>query len=80
MAFIPVHIVANLILNNRPSGPSAFTGGVVLASVGPTAPKNNSVHRNVILRNSPDLFSDGTGSGNDLNHNVCVTSQPAGLC
>ena len=35
---------------------------------------------NVVLHNDPDLFWDGSGSGNRFRHNRCRTSDPAGLC
>ena len=45
-----------------------------------TAPADNQVHGNRILRNDPDVFWDGTGSGNSFRGNLCQTSTPAGLC
>jgi hypothetical protein len=74
-------VVHNLITRNRPSGPTAFSGGVVVVTdfLG-TAPKDNLVARNILRRNKPDLFWDGTGSGNLFRHNICTSSDPAGLC
>jgi hypothetical protein len=45
-----------------------------------TAPVNNLVQSNILWRNQPDLFWDGSGSGNVFRGNVCRTSDPAGLC
>lgn len=74
----------NAIVGNVPSGPTAFQGGVVVASFGdptaPAVPTNNRVRRNLIVRNDPDLFWDGTGTGNVLQPNACNTSQPPDLC
>ena len=74
-------ISANLITDNAPSGPTAFSGGVaVVTDFLGTAPLNNLVQGNVLLRNQPDLFWDGSGSGNVFRGNACRTSDPAGLC
>ena len=78
-----VQINGNLITGNAPSADTKFSGGVVVAS-GPgdpaTAPADNQVHGNRILHNHPDVFWDGTGSGNSFRGNLCQTSTPAGLC
>jgi hypothetical protein len=71
----------NDILDNTPTGPSAYTGGVVVAEgLGGTPPTDNQVTHNTILRNKPDIFWDETGTGNVFADNVCETSQPPGLC
>jgi nitrous oxidase accessory protein NosD len=76
-----VSLSGNLITGNVPSGESAFSGGVVVTTgIGGTPPTGNQVHGNVILHNQPDLFWDGTGTGNDFKGNVCQTSTPPGLC
>jgi parallel beta-helix repeat protein len=76
-----VNITGNLITGNVPSGETAFSGGVVIASgVGGTPPSGNQVHGNTILHNQPDLFWDGTGTGNAFQGNRCESSVPAGLC
>ena len=76
-----VSLTGNTITGNRPSGPSAFKGGVVLVrGSGGTAPKDNSVIGNTILHNSPDVFWDKSGSGNRFVGNHCNTSKPGGLC
>jgi hypothetical protein len=76
-----VKIRGNLVLKNVPSGPPALSGGVVLVrGIEGTAPKNNSVVGNVILRNHPDIFWDRSGSGNRFVGNLCNTSVPTRLC
>jgi len=76
-------VTGNLITGNEPSAVTEFSGGIVVAS-GPgnpaTAPADNRVHGNRILRNDPDLSWDQTGSGNSFNGNLCQTSTPPGLC
>jgi nitrous oxidase accessory protein NosD len=78
-----VKINGNLITGNVPSAETQFSGGVVVIS-GPgdpgTAPASNRVHGNRILHNDPDVFWDGTGSGNSFGGNACRTGTPAGLC
>ena len=76
-----MNIQKNWIVDNGPSGPVDFTGGVVLISGDRTAPHGNSLRRNVIVTNDfNDIFSDGTGSGNVLEPNFCQTSRRPGLC
>jgi len=75
-----VKIKHNLITNNVPSGDTAFTGGVVVVSGDVTAPQDNVVKQNMIVKNVNDLFWDGTGAGNVFERNVCQTSVPGGLC
>ena len=76
-----VQIEGNEIFGNVPSGPTAFHGGVVVVrGFGGTAPRNNSVVGNEILRNRPDIYWDESGSGNRFVGNECRTSRPEGLC
>lgn len=75
-----MNIRNNWIVDNVPSGPVDFSGGVVVVQGGPTAPHGNTVRQNVIVANGIDIFSDGSGSGNVLEPNFCQTSEPAGLC
>ena len=76
-----MEIKSNHIVHNVPSGPTAFSGGVVLTKgFGGTPPTNNTVISNTILRNKPDIFWDKSGSGNRLKPNDCKTSKPGGLC
>ncbi len=76
-----VKILGNAILDNQPTGPSIASGGVVVATgMGGTAPLNNRVQGNVIVRNATDIVWDGTGTGNILRPNRCRTSDPSGLC
>ena len=73
----------NTVWANQPGGPTAFSFGIgVLSSenFGGTTANNNKVRNNVAYQNDPDLFWDGTGSGNAFNNNQCNTSVPPGLC
>jgi parallel beta-helix repeat protein len=73
----------NLITGNVPSGDVLFSGGVVVVdagSPGANPPSGNVVQGNVILRNEPDIFWDGSGEGNVFRANLCETSVPDGLC
>ena len=69
-------VVANRIVGNRPTGESAFVGGVVIAQ----ETSGSLVKHNVVLHNDPDLSWDETGTGNVVRHNICATSVPGGLC
>jgi nitrous oxidase accessory protein NosD len=74
-------VTGNRITGNVPSGPTAFSGGVaVVTDFLGAPPQNNLVQGNIVLGNQPDLFWDGSGSGNLFRHNLCRTSDPAGLC
>ena len=79
-----VEVKANNLSGNIPSGPTAVSGGVVVAtdpfSFGTTKPKNNSVIGNNFGRNKPDIYYDGSGSGNAFGPNNCDTSVPGRLC
>ena len=76
-----VTLTGNLITGNVPSADTAFQGGVVVTTgLGGTPPTNNHVHGNTILNNEPDLFWDGSGTGNAFQGNRCQTSSQAGLC
>jgi parallel beta-helix repeat protein len=77
-----MEIQGNHIVHNVPSGPTAFSGGVVVSKgfKGGTAPTNNTITGNTILRNKPDIFWDKSGSGNRLKPNNCKTSKPGSLC
>jgi parallel beta-helix repeat protein len=75
---------ANHFWGNVPSGPTRISGGVVVAVDpyfgGTTKPKNNSVIGNHFGRNKPDIFYDGSGTGNSFRANDCDTSVPSRLC
>jgi parallel beta-helix repeat protein len=78
-------VVGNIVADNRPTGPSFIKGGIVVASSvrqggGGNNPVGNRVERNRLHDNQPDLFYDGSGSGNVFIHNSCETSVPDGLC
>jgi hypothetical protein len=40
----------------------------------------SAVAGNVVLGNQPDLFWDGSGTGNVFHRNRCRTSDPTDLC
>ncbi|MGN6377493.1 MAG: right-handed parallel beta-helix repeat-containing protein [Gaiellales bacterium] len=77
-------LLSNRANDNRPSGPSVFSGGIVVASsviAGGADPTNDQVRRNHAHGNSPlDVLYDGTGSGNTFAGNDCGTSSPALIC
>jgi hypothetical protein len=76
-------VIENLVTGNVASGPSVATGGIAVfstAALGGTDPVGNLIKRNRLAGNEPDLFYDGTGSGNVFVKNKCETSTPAGLC
>ncbi len=85
-----VRVTRNLVVGNRPSEPSEYAGGIVLADstvfadattdVGGALPSDNVVSRNVALLNEPDIRWDGTGSGNRFKRNLCATSLPGWIC
>jgi parallel beta-helix repeat protein len=76
-----VEISGNHILHNVPSGPTDFSGGVVVVrGFGRTPPTDNSLISNTILNNRPDIFWDKSGSDNRFVGNHCKTSKPGGLC
>jgi hypothetical protein len=73
-------VTGNVITNNVASGDSAFSGGVVVVDFGDGVepPFGNRVSGNVILHHQPDIFWDGSGTGNVFAHNLCQTSEPSG--
>ena len=76
-------VVHNQITRNLRTGPrTAFPNGgvVVVTDFMGTEPKDNRVVGNAVRHNDPDLFWDGSGSGNVFRRNTCKTSDPAGLC
>jgi parallel beta-helix repeat protein len=76
-----MEIKSNHIIHNVPSGPTEFSGGVMVVSgFEGTPPTNNTITGNTILRNKPDIFWDKSGSGNRLKPNNCKTSKPGRLC
>jgi hypothetical protein len=77
-----VTLSTNVVTRNRPSGTTAFQGGVVIANQGPgsTNPMNNKVRNNTLHNNDPDINWDGSGTGNFFSGNSCNTSQPKGYC
>ena len=84
-----MEVTGNHFSGNIPSGPTAVSGGVVVSTnpyfrgrpfAGTAKPKNNSVIGNHFGRNRPDIFWDGSGSGNRFVGNLCDTSVPTRLC
>jgi parallel beta-helix repeat protein len=79
-----MEVTGNHLSGNVPSGPTAFSGGVVVSTdpfFGESAKlRNNSVIGNHFGRNKPDIFWDESGSGNRFVGNLCDTSVPSSLC
>jgi parallel beta-helix repeat protein len=82
-----VRVTENRVTDNKPTGPSAFVGGIAVISSalpgqpGGADPVGNKVIENTALRNEPfDLFHDHTGTGNVFRENRCRKSSPDGLC
>ncbi len=79
-----MEVKANHLWGNVPSGPTRISGGIVVSTdpyFGITAkPRNNSVVANHFGRNKPDIFWDGSGSGNRFRANYCDTGVPGSLC
>jgi hypothetical protein len=78
-----MEVTAKHLWGNVPSGPTRISGGVVLATDpygGTQKPTDNTVAANHFGANKPDIFYDGSGSGNRFRANHCNTSVPASLC
>jgi nitrous oxidase accessory protein NosD len=81
------HSVArdNVIRANVASGPSPFSGGLLLLSAksfgGGHDPAFDRVVGNTLSGNQPDdIIWDGTGTGNTFSGNSCATSSPSWIC
>jgi nitrous oxidase accessory protein NosD len=74
-------VLDNEITNNKPSGPSLASGGVVIVSSGPggSPASNNQVTSNKLHGNQPDIFWDQTGTGNKVSDNECEAAIPGNL-
>jgi parallel beta-helix repeat protein len=77
-------VADNEVRNNKPGGPSKFSGGIVIASTkkptGGADPTNNTVRHNESEHNQPaDIVWDGTGTGNTISHNDCNKAVPGNL-
>jgi nitrous oxidase accessory protein NosD len=74
----------NVVRGNRPTGPTDFSGGILLVSAksfGGSNEAHNKIARNRAFGNKPDdLLWDGKGKGNKFRNNRCGSSQPGGLC
>lgn len=79
-----VGVWRNKVLGHEASGPSAFTGGIVVvssATAGGDDPSNNRIIRNTAFRNEPfDVFWDESGTGNRFRANRYATSDPEWIC
>jgi hypothetical protein len=79
-----MEVTGNHLSGNVPSGPTRISGGVVVStdpySSGSPKPMNNSVIGNHFGRNKPDIFWDGSGTGNVFRANYCNSSVPKRLC
>jgi parallel beta-helix repeat protein len=73
----------NTIRNNVASGPSPFSGGLLLLSAAPGGHDAafDTVTGNHLSGNSPfDILWDGAGAGNVFSGNDCSTSSPSWIC
>jgi nitrous oxidase accessory protein NosD len=61
-------IRGNVIARNRTTRNVPFHGGVVLLE----SPVGNTVTGNTLVRNRPNIFTDGSGSGNQISGNTCT--------
>jgi parallel beta-helix repeat protein len=61
-------IQGNVIARNRTDRDIPFHGGVVLVE----RAANNTVTGNTLVRNRPNIFTDGSGSGNEISGNACT--------
>jgi len=79
-----MEVRGNHLSGNVRSGPTAFSGGVVVSTDpffgGSAKLRNNSVTGNHFGRNKPDIFWDKSGTGNSFLGNLCNTSVPSSLC
>lgn len=73
-------VAKNVIVHNQ--GTAVWSGGVVLVpGVGGTPAADNKIVHNVIKHNKPaDIIDESGSTTNVIRHNICGTSQPAGLC
>ena len=61
-------IQGNVIARNRTTRNVPFHGGVVLVD----SASDNTVTGNTLVRNRPNIFTDGSGSGNQISGNTCT--------
>jgi nitrous oxidase accessory protein NosD len=81
------HSVArdNVIKNNVATGPSPFSGGLIVTSAKPLSGGRNAAYDtitgNILSGNQPDdIIWDGLGAGNVFTNNSCTTSNPGWIC
>ena len=74
----------NATNDNDPTGPTVWSGGIVLASstqFGGTNARGNLIRFNESHQNADwDVFWDEKGTGNQFRSNDCETSSPAFIC
>jgi hypothetical protein len=63
-----MHLTANQLFGNVPTGPTPISGGVVVSK------------DPYFGRNKPDIYWDESGSGNRFRANYCDTNVPSSLC
>jgi len=75
-----IEIEDNAVLDNRPGGPTDFSGGILLVSEAAQLADIEVAH-NVAFRNDPfDILWDQSGTNVRFSDNRCDTSSPDGLC
>jgi parallel beta-helix repeat protein len=63
-----ITIQGNVIARNRTDRNIPFHGGIVLVDQA----SDNTVTGNTLVRNRPNIFTDGSGSGNQISGNTCT--------
>ncbi len=76
-------VTQNIVRNNE--GTEINSGGILLLSAeeltGGEAPSDTVITDNLVFGNGPyDVFTDGSGTGNELAGNFCETSAPGDFC
>jgi nitrous oxidase accessory protein NosD len=75
-----IDIEDNVVLGNKPGGPTDFSGGILLVSES-TPLADIKVAHNVAFHNDPfDILWDESGTDVRFFGNRCETSSPDGLC
>ena len=79
-----MEVTGNHLSGNVPSGPTAVSGGVVVATdpfFGRTIkPRNNTVTANHFGRNKPDIYWDGLARATSSSATSATRSVPSLLC
>jgi nitrous oxidase accessory protein NosD len=76
-------VTQNIVRHNE--GTEVNSGGILLLSAedltGGEAPSGTVISDNLVFGNEPyDVFTDGSGTGNQLTDNFCKTSAPSDFC